>query len=725
MADVKVTVGAEIDKNSLKTVEQELAQAGGVLGGGESKGGKKSPIDHQIEAMSRLADVMKEIMKAMNDGTKAVTQQVTLREKELQLLKEGNKLGRNGWSPESGAPVEEDDAAKKRRYAFRGAHNIGRAISAVGSLAMSGGSLQSGISFGGAVANAIAPEIAPIINAVSGIAINALDKDDRVKEAALRGYQVGGASGGNMLLDPDNLTNRSRKEMGFNAERFSALQTGLSRRQGDARDIETVMRGENEFGLGSEMAGLQTSGRRMGALGNNEDPSKLFGAAFALTVGESLGRGRLGEIMSQLTSAINSNTRATTDVAATTNRFMFISQLGDQFKGDTGASREMGQAIGGLSQGSTPYTQYTMLKAAGLGSGASYGEAWLKSQRGMDTQGGVNSEDIIKQNFGQYVERYANGSDAEKASIVMLVSRMTGMNGYQVEVILKRLSQGGMSSVNLESGQAGFNERLGSTTKDPILDLHRQQANAESAASWFSRGIRWLGGQDKMGTMDGSGGDGGLGTRNRASGGSRISGDMRSKLAPYAQQYGVPMSFLENWINLESGGNIGSTTKYNERGYFQIMGGYDAGHPFKGSQADMLGMSESAHKSLSTDQDASLKWGVKSVAFLRKQAEKARDRFGLQWSDQDMWRLTKMEHGGSANVNNALERSTKQLGHTPRDWSEMNQAAYSGAGAQERGVLNNANKMVVEVQVFDRRATATITQKAGMSNAPGQNSSKR
>ncbi len=737
MSDLRVTVSAELDKNSIKTVEQELAQAGGILGGGHGAD-KKSPLTSQIEAMGRLAGILKDIQDAMSSSTKAISQQVALREKELTLLKEGNKLGNKppGWAPESGQPVEEEDG-NKRRYAWRGTHNWARGISGAHALMNSGGS-NAGIAQAiGTATGMVLPELKPIIDASTAIFTDAFHKQENFREQALRRYQVGGSSG--LDIDEGSLYGTSmdniRKGLGFGIGQFSSMYTRgakggvFDQNATPQATMVDLMRGEASMGVGNEMSGLLGAARRQGA--SNSD-TEIIGNAIGLAVSEHMSKGRIGEIFTQLTREVESNTKAQTDIGDTANRLLFISSLGAQYKGDTGAARDMDQSLKSLAGGNTAFTQYSMLKAAGMGE-VGYSEAWLKSQRGLGTKGGIGYEDLITANFGDSVTRYAGAtSDAERAAVVHTISSMTGMNGGQVEDILKGLVKDGkFKRINAASGYQNFDSL--STTPDKLLAPRREKAVGEDIWRFGIGDTTKRRGyasdtepytttdpandqsQPKPSSIDGP----------NASNGTRNGTAFRSKLEAYAQEHNIPVSFLENWIKMESGGRNSTTTRYNERGFFQIMGGYDAKHPFKGSQADMLGMSEQEHKNISTDEDASLKWGVKSVAFLRKQAEKARDRYGLQWNDQDMWRLTKMEHGGSGNVNSALERATKQLGHAPRNWSEMSQAAAPTAGAQERNVLNNANKMVVEVVVSDRRVSANVTQRSGSSNAPGQTTVRR
>lgn len=735
MPDVKVTLDAEISKSSIKTVEQELAQAVSVLGDGKSGGGgKKSAPEQLSESFSHLAEVMKDVMKMMNDQTKVVQQQVQLREKELGFVKEMQKI--TGGKPGSQDPFDiPEEEKRRRRYRGRGFQVAGSLIGATGSFMMGGGSTQSGLQFGNAIASAIAPEIAPILNAITGAAIGALDIDDRVKEAGLRGYQVAGAEGANQFIDPNNLTNATRNNLGFSAERFSAIQVALAKQQGDTSGIDQIMRGENEYGLGREMINLQSAGIRSGSAGFGKGQTNindLFGASMALTIGEGLGRGRMGEVMQQLTAAINSNTRASTDISATTDRLAFVSGLGTQYRGNTSAAQEADAAIKGLGQGATPYTQYTMLRAAGMGQGKSYAEAWLTAQKGVDTVGGVSSKALIQANFGQWVQRYAHGSESEKASIVMLISRQTGMNGAHVEAILKELAVG-MPQVDIAAGTDAFSRSVYQNASDPLLYQHRQQANREAAGAAGAGIIRhiqgWFGAAE--GNIDAIQGGSNFGPVQGTGAGPAQS--MNATFDPNSVINNT--AFVNSWIGMESGGNIQSRDvgvgldKYRARNGKLYDRGARGYAQITREEATQLGItSDSDFERLSTDSAYSKQESLKLMVMKAQEAVRDAAAHNLNWSGSDMLKLTKYEHGGSGYLNSALNQFEKKQGRAPESWDEFYQAMHGLLTGNASRALENANKITVDVVVSDTRVTAKVrtpTTVSTATGAPGQNVATR
>jgi len=602
--------------------------------------------------------------------------------------------GRFGGSAEL---TEAGDLRRQRRdYQFhKTVQGIGQGITAGGNYAFSGGSLQGGMQLGNSIANMLAPQLAPIFSAISGVAIQALDADDRVKEAALRGYQVGGVGGANQLLDPRDLVNSERKQLGFNSDRFSSLQTQMSRRQGDDRGIAGIMRGENEFGIGSQMMNLQSAGYRTGTIGKGDDQTKLFGAAFGLQVGEGIGRGRLGEVMDQLSGAIEANTEATTDVKATADRFMFISQLGSQFRGNTAAAQGMDQSLKGLAQGQTGYTQMTALAAAGFGRGKTFFEAKLALAKGLDTVGGVSHEDLISTNFQRALPEYKKANAAGKARIVGGLALLTGMGEAKIQLIMDNLASGQGSTVDIEGSTAQFTAAVNAPEKEGLIGLHRQQVNAESSKTGFANMVRKIREGFGLSTEE----DVKAGAMRKVNpwvGNPNKVTSLSNQINDYAGKMGVPPSFLQAWISEESGGDNSQVTNLNERGLFQIMGGHGK-TSFADSEAGGLGMTEGEHKNLSKDPSAAMMWGAKLVGKYSKVAKENAQAYGLKWSDTDILRLTKLNHGGVGIEKQALDTAQSQLHRAPVSFEEMYKTVYKLVNAQAQGALDNAKNIKITI----------------------------
>lgn len=157
---------------------------------------------------------------------------------------------------------------------------------------------------------------------------------------------------------------------------------------------------------------------------------------------------------------------------------------------------------------------------------------------------------------------------------------------------------------------------------------------------------------------------------------------LRSKVQQLSLASGIPTDFLLAWISQESDGNLREVTSLNERGYFQIMGPHVAGGKavqLKDTEASVIGLTitdtgtspTDTTARLSTDPDFSLQAGVKLVQYYRRQANVARDHFHLNWSEADMWRLTKLEHVGEGFAQATLFAAVTVLGRAPVSWEEM------------------------------------------------------
>ena len=123
------------------------------------------------------------------------------------------------------------------------------------------------------------------------------------------------------------------------------------------------------------------------------------------------------------------------------------------------------------------------------------------------------------------------------------------------------------------------------------------------------------------------------------------------KLAP-----GIPMPLLLGWIEVESGGDLKSSTSLDERGYFQLM-------PDESKQLNL------DHQRLSTDSEYSLQGGIRLVELYAKTV----DSLGYSRSDPDFWRMVKFEHAiGPGSVQHLLkDMQTHRI--TSRSWVTIEQ----------------------------------------------------
>lgn len=176
---------------------------------------------------------------------------------------------------------------------------------------------------------------------------------------------------------------------------------------------------------------------------------------------------------------------------------------------------------------------------------------------------------------------------------------------------------------------------------------------------------------------------------------------LRPRVAQLSLASGIPADFLLAWISHESGGDFRGVTLLNERGYFQIMGPHAKNGTLvqlKDTEAAQIGLSladtgvdeNDVAARLSTDADFSLLSGIKLVQYYRRLANRRAREAGLSWSEADMWRLTKLQHGGQGTALRILQAAAGALGRPPASWEEMYQAALPHLQGGQPRSLNNA-----------------------------------
>lgn len=188
---------------------------------------------------------------------------------------------------------------------------------------------------------------------------------------------------------------------------------------------------------------------------------------------------------------------------------------------------------------------------------------------------------------------------------------------------------------------------------------------------------------------------------------------LRPKVERLALASSIPTDLLLAWIAQESGGDLHSITKLNERGYFQVMGphgerdktGQVHAVQLKDTEAGLIGLTTEATGTgagtpdslptdtgrLTTDPDFSLQSGIKLVQYYRNTANALAQAQGLSWSAGDMWRLTKLEHNGVGSAAFLVKSAKGVLGRAPVSWDEFYKVV-KGAAAQSGlvSVLDNA-----------------------------------
>lgn len=208
---------------------------------------------------------------------------------------------------------------------------------------------------------------------------------------------------------------------------------------------------------------------------------------------------------------------------------------------------------------------------------------------------------------------------------------------------------------------------------------------------------------------------------------------LRSKYAvSYEATTGIPQDLQLAWVSVESDGNFQTApTPYNERGYFQIMGPHTTPNgqavPLNQVEAgEVLGLTIAATGAnqnaglaaaqLSSNPDFSYQQGIRLIQKYRKVADFAASRDGVNWTEGDMWRLTKLYHDlptlvngtDGKGTNSFMNMAKKALGQTPASWEIAYNAVKNGLTS---GVLNFLNNATAVGGVVATASGQMVTQK--------------
>lgn len=167
---------------------------------------------------------------------------------------------------------------------------------------------------------------------------------------------------------------------------------------------------------------------------------------------------------------------------------------------------------------------------------------------------------------------------------------------------------------------------------------------------------------------------------------------LRDRIAAAIQGTAIPLDYMLAWCNLESGGRPyeGFKDLINEgAGVFQ----FTAEECTKSHLNFPHGVAPRAlvdQPSLKVAADTSIRFAIDYILDARKVADALAASVGINWSQADMWRLTKFRtHGLPGYGKVALFEVKQALGRPPRDWEEFYFKALETANGLKRKTLNN------------------------------------
>jgi len=164
----------------------------------------------------------------------------------------------------------------------------------------------------------------------------------------------------------------------------------------------------------------------------------------------------------------------------------------------------------------------------------------------------------------------------------------------------------------------------------------------------------------------------------------------------------IPLHILLGWIELESGRQIGSLTRYCERGYFQIMP----------SEAKDLGIKN--HHLLSYDEDHSIQSGIKLINFFVGETNTLVQKHGLPNQGELYWQIVKLHHWIPSGPRKILA-DMQADGVKPSSWDAITQYALAGENRSRltkkikrdpKQGIDNVNKMFKKVNIWLRTLQA-------------------
>lgn len=482
----------EVDVPGFTKQMDDITKVGDAALGkiGTGRGGVLSSfftrVKQQFQSLSKdtktLNDEMLRSVKIDEDKLK-VAQEVIKAHRDAWTLKKAQQIAEAG-GPGTGK-IGPHGGVRRDGNGFGQAAGTGAAIlNSVVQYAASGGSAQgqlglaqTGIDLGLSALNAH-PGWKQLTDVVTGIAMQGLNAHDKLMESGLRMYQVGG-------------TKYSQDMMGaphpfFTQEQWANMNVQFARRGGAPTwsMMDDIGWAETAFGLGSQTSNLLASQRRMGVGGSNESgfsqdmhSMRAIGAAVGLGVQSGLDRARFGEVMDQLARSVESQRFVTSDVLGIANRMLFISQMGQQYKGDTAASRQMEGTIQSIAGGGQAFTQLAALRSAGLGSGASYAEAAMRVASGLsETSEGLMTPDVLRENLEPFRAAWTSATEAGRAQLALQYSQLAGINQRDAYRIMDAYFKGPMPTVSAEGGMAHFR---GQTIARPLLEPRMHAAAGE------------------------------------------------------------------------------------------------------------------------------------------------------------------------------------------------------------------------------------------------------
>jgi len=496
-----VTLGIEVelDERSQTSVQQELADlAKGLEGGKDGKDVFKrlaGGIDSLRGSLKSVLDLSKEFGRQWADNLKSLEKQRDL----LASIKASGGGGGNG-SGGSGPLGEGDDLTEQPNDPHpRRRWNSTAAVFQTGIGAfrtMERGGFANSALYHAAAEVAGSQALSRLLGAWGPVAAGGLNYFGELERQAedygeqrLQVFRHGGRGAREAFT---RMTNRSsfspntlQDDLYLTRPETQRLVMALSKQTGNTRGLETAMKMEAGFGLGNESAQFLGLMKRGGGASGQE--RRELGQVIGLYLAEGLDRGRVGETFQMMGRLIQNTATGNVDLNRSARTAEFIGTSGERYRGMTPASQAMAGALEGMASGAGgPAAKMFALQAAGLGAGKSYFEAELAISRGMDRQGGVTAESVVKRyaELASVRRAWMEGGEPGRAKAAWLVSQFSGQPQAIVYDILNRYYGGGFRDPVTPDVQRKIDDALDKTTAHGT-DLEKRSAELSKERTWF------------------------------------------------------------------------------------------------------------------------------------------------------------------------------------------------------------------------------------------------
>lgn len=478
--DVKLRIGLDLDALKVDT-EKAGDMVGKVLGTGKtaSTAATKSPAQSFVEEMERLLAVSKDTQRVYEEMTKAMREQVALREKEFNFKREESRMPGGGGSGGTGRGAggtgffSGASGLVGMRTGGENAHNIATA-SRIGDAARTAGRVTEdwlevgnrgwrSTEIAGAAARTI--DSIPVLGRILGGYSSALESvsragqsQDQWREARYQSWLAGGESGRAGFTNLwDYSGGRSvMRRYGIDRDESLHMELAAQRAYGGGAGVQYAVQGR--FGLGNEQTQLMGALRRAGSSNGGE---LVFAETIGTALATQLERGRWGEAFSTLTRAAQGVLYGNADLQKLVAVQTLVGQLGRTYQGDTPQAQSMASMLERWSSGQGgSFVNVMALQQTLKKTGGDYWAAKAMVEAGVGSDRGM-SDEMLKSMIQRMpaARMYFSGQWSLDRSAGILATLIPGESINRIKDLLSGM-------------KAGAGQRTGPTNDAILQDLY-------------------------------------------------------------------------------------------------------------------------------------------------------------------------------------------------------------------------------------------------------------